>query len=146
MVRAVKTHPPPEGSTAERSDFTFEIGRGSSVGCLPKPARCPSSASSARSPTGAGSGSNFYPILERLKFSALFDDAGNAYVSFILQTNGDTTQTYLVAFAPDGHKLWGFNLKTTYNGTCQATRVLSNHRLIVSCDGRYERRLLILGE
>ena len=95
---------------------------------------------------GAGSGANFYPILERLKFSALFDDAGNAYVSFVLQTNGDATQTYLVAFAPDGHKLWGFNLKTTYNGTCQATRVLSGHRLIVSCDGRYQRRLLILGE
>jgi len=96
---------------------------------------------------GAGSGSNFYPIMERLKFSALFDDAGNAYVSFILETGGnETTQTYLVAFAPDGHKLWGFNLKTTYNGVCQATRVLSGHRLIVSCDGRYQRRIVILGE
>jgi len=94
----------------------------------------------------AGSGSNFYPIIERLKFSALFDDAGNAYVGFVLETGGDTSETYLVAFAPDGQKRWGFNLKTTYNGVCQPTRVLSGHRLIVSCDGRYQRRLLILGE
>jgi hypothetical protein len=92
-------------------------------------------------------GANFYPVMDRLENSALFDDAGNVYVGFVLQTGGnDTTQTYLVAFAPDGSKLWGYNLKTTYNGVCRPTRVLSGHRLLVSCDGRYVRRLSILGE
>jgi hypothetical protein len=98
-------------------------------------------------PLGSGSPGNFYPIMDRSKISALFDDAGNAYVGFVQQTGGDdTTQTYLVAFGPDGAQRWGFNLKTTYYGACRATRVLSGHRLIVSCDGRYQRRLLILGE
>jgi hypothetical protein len=92
-------------------------------------------------------GANFYPIMDRLKSSALFDDAGNVYVGFVLETGGnDTTQTYLAAFAPDGSKLWGYNLKTTYYGVCSPTRVLSGRRLLVSCDGRYVRRLLILGE
>ena len=46
--------------------------------------------------------------MERLKNSALFDDAGNVYVGFVLQTGGnDTTQTYLVAFAPDGSSFLG---------------------------------------
>lgn len=95
---------------------------------------------------GVGTSGNFYPIMERLEISALFDDAGNAYVGFVLQTGGNTSQTYLVAFNPDGQKLWGYGLKTTYNGSCRATRVLSRHRLIVSCDGRYQRRMVILGE
>lgn len=96
---------------------------------------------------GVGTSGSFYPIMDRLEISALFDDAGNAYVGFVLQTGGnDTTQTYLVAFDPDGNQRWGYSVKTTYNGSCRATRVLSGHRLIVSCDGRYQRRLLILGE
>ncbi len=89
----------------------------------------------------------YYPVLDRLDNAALVDDAGNAYVGFVLQRGGNTlTETYLVAFAPDGHKLWGLNLKTTNNGTCHAKQVLSGHRLVVTCWGRYVRRFLILGE
>jgi len=93
-----------------------------------------------------GSGRN-YPTFLKLETAALIDDAGNAYVDFVLQTGGNTTtETYLVAFASDGHKLWGLNLKTWNNGICHTRQVLSNHRLIVSCSGRYGRRFLILGE
>jgi hypothetical protein len=93
-----------------------------------------------------GSG-GYYPVMDRLDIAALIDDAGNAYVGFVLQTGGNTqTETYLVAFAPDGSKLWGLNLKTTNNGTCQARRILSGHRLVVTCWGRYVRRFIILGE
>jgi hypothetical protein len=93
-----------------------------------------------------GSGRN-YPTFLKLETAALIDDAGNAYVDFVLQTGGNsTTENYLVAFASDGHKLWGLNLKTWNNGICHTRQVLSNHRLIVSCSGRYGRRFLILGE
>ncbi len=93
-----------------------------------------------------GSGRN-YPAFLKLETAALIDDAGNAYVDFVLETAGDTTTgTYLVAFDSDGHKLWGLNLKSWNKGICYARQVLSNHRLIVRCSGRYGRRFLILGE
>lgn len=93
-----------------------------------------------------GTGRN-YPAFLKLESAALVDDAGNIYVDFVLQTGGNsTTETFVVAFAPDGHKLWGLKLKTWYNGICHTRQVLSNHRLIVSCSGRYVRRFLILGE
>ena len=93
-----------------------------------------------------GSG-GFYPIMDHMDFAALVDDGGNAYVGFVLQTGGNTmTETYLVAFAPDGQKLWGYKLATTLNGVCQPDAVLSKHRLVVRCAGRYLRRFLILGE
>lgn len=92
-------------------------------------------------------GGRNYPVLDSMHNTALIDDAGNAYVDFVLQTGGNsTTETYVVAFAADGHKLWGLNLKSWDNGVCHTRQVLSNRRLIVSCSGRYVRRFLILGE
>jgi hypothetical protein len=90
--------------------------------------------------------SGFYPYIEAPEFRAIVDDAGNAYVGFVLETNGSTTETYLVAFAPSGQKLWGLNLSTVRDFVCQPVSVLSGHRLVVRCPGRYVQRLLILGE
>jgi len=88
----------------------------------------------------------YYPVMDHTHFAAVVDDAGNSYVGFVLETDGPTTETYLVAFAADGHKLWGYKLKTTFNGVCQPAAALLKHRLVVRCGGVYVRRFLILGE
>jgi len=87
-----------------------------------------------------------YPYLLGAK-RAVIDDAGNAYIGFVLQTGGDSrTETYLAAFARDGHRLWGLRLPSTGFGECHARAVLSGRRLAVMCPGRYVNNFMILGE
>lgn len=90
--------------------------------------------------------SGTYPHLAPLEFATVIDDVGTAYVGFVLQTGGETSQTYLAAFASDGQKLWGMNLERTGIGSCLPERVLSGRRLVVRCFDWYLRRFQILGE
>lgn len=87
-----------------------------------------------------------YPYMLGAK-RAVIDDAGNAYIGFVLQTGGDSrTETYLAAFARDGRRLWGLRLPSTGFGECHARAVLSGRRLAVVCPGRYVNNFLIVGE
>lgn len=87
-----------------------------------------------------------YPYLLGAK-RAVIDDAGNAYIGFVLQTGGDSrTETYLAAFARDGRRLWGLRLPSTGFGECHARAVLSGRRLAVVCPGRYVNNFLIVAE
>ncbi len=87
-----------------------------------------------------------FPHIAPLEFGAVVDDAGNFYVGFVLQTDGEVSRTHIGAFAPDGHRLWGWNLETVSPGTCLPDSILSGHRLVARCFGRYLRRFVILGE
>ncbi len=79
--------------------------------------------------------------------AAVIDDAGNAYVGFVLQTGGNTqTRTWLAAFAPDGRRLWGVSLPTCYGGEYQPRAVLSGRRIVATCPGRFTNGFVIVGE
>ncbi|MBI5514474.1 MAG: hypothetical protein HY909_11940 [Deltaproteobacteria bacterium] len=87
-----------------------------------------------------------YPYLLGAK-RAVIDEAGNAYVAFVLQTGGDTaTETYLAGFARDGRRLWGLRLPTYYGGECTPRAVLTGRRVAVVCPGRFTNRFLLVGE
>jgi hypothetical protein len=91
---------------------------------------------------------NSFPFLLGAK-SALIDDAGNAYIGFVLRTNGDESETYVAGFARDGRRLWGLDLPS-YGGwggaECDLQQVLSGHRLLVVCPGHFTNRFVIIGE